>query len=72
MPTILRGGMAINAVLVDPNGANNFDADGGGGANATDEYIEHVNLSGSTIDVSELELWDAANDNGIQGRFKAS
>ncbi len=54
----LLGGIVINEVLVDPNGANNFDTDGNGTASATDEYIELVNTSNVAIDISGLQLWD--------------
>ncbi|MEP3345123.1 MAG: Hint domain-containing protein [Litoreibacter sp.] len=63
MPDLLLGGIAINEVLVDPNGANDFDTDGNGSAVGRDEFIEFINLSGSAIDISGLELWDAGRDN---------
>ena len=58
MADLLLGGIAINEVLVDPNGANNFDTDGNGTAAATDEYIELVNTSNVAIDISGLQMWD--------------
>ena len=58
MPATLLGGIAINEILVDPNGANNFDTDGNGTAAANDEFIELYNTSSSAIDISGLELWD--------------
>ncbi|WP_457646276.1 Hint domain-containing protein [Profundibacter sp.] len=54
----LLGGIVINEVLVDPNGANNFDTDGNGTAAATDEYVELVNTSNVAIDISGLQMWD--------------
>ncbi|WP_281858949.1 Hint domain-containing protein [Litoreibacter halocynthiae] len=63
MPDLLLGGIAINEVLVDPNGANNFDTDGNGVARGGDEFLELINTSGSAIDISGLELWDAGRDN---------
>ena len=54
----LLGGIVINEVLVDPNGANNFDTDGNGTAAATDEFIELLNTSNVAIDISGVELWD--------------
>ncbi|RLJ52083.1 lamin tail-like protein [Litoreibacter meonggei] len=63
MPDLLLGGIAINEVLVDPNGANNFDTDGSGVARGGDEFLELINTSGSAIDISGLELWDAGRDN---------
>lgn len=63
MPDLLLGGIAINEVLVDPNGATNFDTDGNGNAVGGDEFIELVNTSATAIDISGLELWDAGRDN---------
>ena len=59
MPDTLLGGIAINEILVDPNGSINFDTDGNGTAAATDEFIELVNISTGPIDISGLEIWDA-------------
>ncbi|AXX97396.1 Hint domain-containing protein [Profundibacter amoris] len=58
MADLLLGGIVINEVLVDPNGANNFDTDGNGTAAATDEDIELVNTSNVAIDISGLQMWD--------------
>ncbi len=58
MADMLLGGIVINEILVDPNGAQNFDTDGNGTAHSTDEYIELFNSSGAAIDISGLELWD--------------
>jgi hypothetical protein len=58
MADALLGGIVINEILVDPNGANNFDTDGSGTAASVDEYIELYNSSNSTIDISGLQLWD--------------
>ena len=63
MPDTLLGGIIINEILADPNGANNFDTDGDGIARAADEFIEIKNTSGLAIDISGLELWDAGRDN---------
>ena len=63
MPDTLLGGIVINEILADPNGAINFDTDGSGTAEATDEFIELYNMSGSAIDISGLELWDAGAGN---------
>jgi hypothetical protein len=63
MADLLRGGIAINEVLVDPNGANNFDTDGNGTAAATDEFVELVNVSNTTISIAGLQLWDKGNGN---------
>lgn len=56
---VLAGGIALNEILIDPNSAtNNFDTDGNGTANDTDEFIEIYNLSGSGINISDFQLWD--------------
>lgn len=60
---MLLSGIVINEILVDPNGAINFDTDGNGIAEATDEYVELYNDSASAIDISGLELWDAGVGN---------
>ncbi|MBU2993069.1 Hint domain-containing protein [Octadecabacter sp. 1_MG-2023] len=63
MADTLLSGIVISEIFVDPNGAQNFDTDGNGTAAATDEYIEIYNASGSAIDISGLELWDAGAGN---------
>ncbi len=63
MADSILGGIVINEILVDPNGANNFDTDGNGTAAATDEFVELLNTSGAPIDISGVELWDAGNGN---------
>ncbi|WP_147115383.1 Hint domain-containing protein [Tateyamaria sp. syn59] len=64
MPDELLGGIVINEVLVDPNGNTaNFDTDGDGTANATDEFVELRNVSDAAIDISGVQLWDAGSDN---------
>jgi len=63
MADLLLGGIAINEVLVDPNGAINYDTDGNGVANATDEFVELVNTSAAAIDISGVQLWDAGIGN---------
>ncbi|WP_257894863.1 lamin tail domain-containing protein [Gymnodinialimonas phycosphaerae] len=60
---MLLGGIVINEILVDPNGAMNFDTDGNGTADAMDEYVELYNDSSSAIDISGLELRDAGVGN---------
>lgn len=61
----LLGGIIINEILVDPNGSGgaNFDTDGSGTANHTDEYVELYNTSNTAIDISGLQLWDAGVGN---------
>ena len=62
--SVLGGGIAINEILIDPNSAtNNFDTDGNGTAETLDEFVEIYNLSGTAIDISGFQLWDAGNDN---------
>ena len=63
MPDVLRGGIAINEILPDPNGPNNFDTDGNGVATGSDEFVELTNTSIAAIDISGLEMWDAGRDN---------
>ncbi|QBF31004.1 Hint domain-containing protein [Thalassococcus sp. S3] len=63
MADSIMGGLIINEVLVDPNGAVNFDTDGSGNANARDEFVELYNSSNVPIDISGVELWDAGSGN---------
>lgn len=57
--SVLRGGIVINEILIDPNGATyNYDTDGNGTAAETDEFVEIYNLSGSAINIGGLQLWD--------------
>lgn len=63
MADSLLGGIVINEILVDPNGASNFDTDGNGTAASTDEYVELFNSSNAPIDISGLQLWDAGVGN---------
>jgi len=63
MADMLRGGIAINEVLIDPNGANDFDTDGDGVARGRDEFIELINLSNTAIEISGFQFWDAGRDN---------
>ncbi len=58
MADLLRGGIAINEILADPNGATSFDTDGNGTAAATDEFVELVNVTNSSISIAGLQLWD--------------
>ena len=61
---VLGGGVCINEVLIDPNSTTyNFDTDGNGLANDTDEFVELYNLSALAVDISGWELWDAGNGN---------
>ena len=65
--SILRGGIIINEILVDPSGKNfNFDTDGNGLFDNTDEFIELYNKTDTAIDISGLELWDATAGNWFQ------
>ncbi|MDN5786730.1 Hint domain-containing protein [Pseudorhodobacter sp.] len=58
MADVLRGGIAINEILVDPSGATSFDTDGNGTVAPTDEFIEIVNTSNVAISIAGLQLWD--------------
>ncbi|MCK0143421.1 Hint domain-containing protein [Aliiroseovarius sp. F20344] len=53
----------MNEVLVDPNGATNYDTDGNGNARGGDEFLEIANTSNTAIDISGLELWDQGRGN---------
>ncbi len=55
----LGGGIVINEVLPDPNGTNNFDTDLNGTYDTDDEFVEIYNQSGSAIDISGYQIWDA-------------
>ncbi|MFP4297088.1 MAG: lamin tail domain-containing protein [Spirulinaceae cyanobacterium] len=61
--SVLRGGIVLNEVLIDPNGSNNFDTDNSGVAATTDEFVELYNSSDTAISLAGLQLWDAGNDN---------
>ena len=63
MADALLGGIVINEILADPNGALNYDTDGNGTAHHTDEYVELYNTSTGAIDISGLQLWDAGVGN---------
>ncbi|HEY9816116.1 MAG TPA: Calx-beta domain-containing protein [Candidatus Obscuribacterales bacterium] len=57
--SVLRGGIAINELLIDPNSATaNVDTDGNGMSGDTDEFIELRNVGTRPIDLGGLELWD--------------
>lgn len=51
MADMLLGGIVINEIIVDPNGASNFDTDGNGIADDEDEYVELFNASASAVDI---------------------
>ena len=59
----LLGGIVINEILADPNGAANFDTDGNGTASSTDEFVELYNASNAAIDISGLQMWDQGKGN---------
>jgi hypothetical protein len=54
---VLMGGIIINEILADPDGANNVDTDGNGIADGVDEYVELYNTSATAIDISGVQLW---------------
>lgn len=61
---VLGGGVCLNEILPDPNGAMfNFDTDGNGTPEDDDEFVELYNLSGGTINISGYQLWDSAAGN---------
>ncbi len=66
MADTFLGGIVINEILADPNssGGFNFDTDGSGTAEATDEFIEIYNSGATAIDISGLQLWDAGSGIG--------
>ena len=56
-------GVVFNEILADPNSNScNFDTDGDGSAEATDEFLELFNTSGVPVDVSGWVLTDAAGN----------
>ncbi|MEL6350724.1 MAG: lamin tail domain-containing protein [Cyanobacteria bacterium J06627_28] len=62
--SILRGGIIFNEILADPNGVNfNFDTDGNGTFDNTDEFVELYNQTNAPIDISGLQLWDSGAGN---------
>ena len=42
----------------DPVGTPGWDIDGQGISGANDEYIAIVNVSGLTIDLTDVEIWE--------------
>jgi len=52
MTDTLRDGIVINEILVDPNGAINYDTDGNGAADNIDEFVEIKNISDAPIDIA--------------------
>lgn len=51
------GDLLVNEVLVDPGGA---DISGDGVSNAGDQYVEMINLTPFTLDLSGLMVWSRA------------
>lgn len=51
--------LSVNELLADPNSGSgfNFDTDGDGTAETGDEFIELMNVSGSSLDISGWEIW---------------
>ncbi len=60
---VLGGGVAINEFLIDPVNGGGFDTDSSGTFASGDEFIELYNLSGSAVDISGWQLWDAGMGN---------
>ena len=51
-------GVVVNELLADPNSAsNNFDTDGDGTAETSDEFIELLNTGGASVDISGWEIY---------------
>lgn len=55
-------GIVFNEILPDPNGSCNFDTDGDGSAEATDEFLELFNTTGAPVNVGGWVLTDAAGN----------
>ncbi|MEO0751879.1 MAG: Hint domain-containing protein [Pseudomonadota bacterium] len=56
---VIKGGLAINEVGADPTGTPGFDTDNDGTTSlSSDEFVEIVNVSGDTIDLTGVQLWD--------------
>ena len=52
--------LEVNELLPDPNSnsaANNFDTDGDGEAESTDEFIEFFNTGATGLDISGYQIW---------------
>lgn len=60
---VLGGGVAINEFLIDPVNGGGFDTDSSGTFASGDEFIELYNLSGSAVDISGWQIWDAGARN---------
>ncbi len=60
-PSVLQS-LVFNEVLPDPNSATyNFDTDGDGVAETSDEFLEVYNTSDTALDIGGLQFWDAGN-----------
>ena len=56
--------IVINEILADPNSTTeNFDTDGNGSADTSDEFVEIYNSSGTPVDISGFRLWDPSQGN---------
>lgn len=52
--------LVFNEILPDPNSATrNFDTDGDGTAEASDQFFELYNTSSVSLDVGGLQFWDS-------------
>jgi hypothetical protein len=55
--SLTAGDLLVNEVLVDPGG---LDLSGDGVSNAGDQYVEMINLTPFTLDLSGLMVWSRA------------
>lgn len=61
-------GLTIDAMLVDPNGANNFDTDGSGSAEDEDEFVQICNNGVNSQSLAGYSLYDDdGNSHDISG-----
>jgi hypothetical protein len=68
MPQSIQG-VVINEILADPNGVNgDFDTDGNGFSETSDEYVELYNTTASDVDLSG---WTFTDGDGITFTFPA-
>ena len=57
---LLLGGITFNEIGYDPSGTPGFDTDGAAGVSGNnDEFIEFINVSGSSVNMTGVQLWDS-------------
>lgn len=64
-------GLVIDAILFDPNGANNFDTDQDGTPETDDEFVQICNTSASAIDLSTYQIGDDEGLSTLSGNLAA-